>query len=241
MNQQTLAAAFTAAAAEINTLSRAFAETPTEQAAASIDNSQKIYQVQAQMQVAKIDPAADKAITEAYGNAKAAIEAKDGDVYRVQRQLILKGFLHATYTGAKHALDAGNVQEAEPWVQYVQDMARWDANHEAVIAMKDLQAGNKTVRGTVQGAIYGWYASQVKSEIEASIGNMKKGHMGSAHVEAIEAAEYLKPIEPEMGTKLGATKMKELNQQLAQYHDATAKKDLPRAEGIAKTIVGILE
>ncbi len=240
MNQQTLAAAFTAAAADVNTLSRAFAETPTPQAAASIDNSQNIYQAQAQKQVAKTDPTADKAITEAYGKAKAAIQAKDGDAFRVQRQLILKGFLHASYTGAKRALDANNVQEAEPWVQYVQQMARWDANHEAVAAMKDLQAGKTAAKAKVQGAIYGWYAAQVKAEVEASIGNMKKGNLGSAHVEAIEAAEYLKPIQPEMGTKLGATKMRELNQQLEQYRDATAKKDLPRAEGIAKTIVGIL-
>ena len=238
MQQQSIPEAFTAISADISQLARNFAETPQTQALATVEASLGLYQQQAQTHVSEVSEAVNTAILAAYGEARAACQKNDGDGFRVQRQHILKGFLHASYIAQKRALDSSKLQEAVPWVQYIGQMARWDSTtHEALRA---LEGNAQEAKTKVQPAVLGWFASQVRSEVEASIKNMKEGRGSQAFVESVEAILYLTPIETDLGAEIGQEKSNTLRDALYRYKDAASEKSVSLAESIATEVSAIL-
>ncbi len=223
---------------------RGFADMATQDRVAAVDAATTKYDGNLKSQIEKTAPAAGSAIVAAFAAVRKACEDDDSEVFRLQRQTVLKNFLHACYIGTASSFAAADADGASSWLAYIASMAKWEDDHEVMVAMAGASAGGASLDAAsalVQARLLVWFADQIGIEAEEAIGAMEKGRLFQAHLEAVEAIEFWRAIASDLTATLGAEKAARIKDLVASFYEVTKAKDEAQIVVVSTELKEVME
>jgi hypothetical protein len=239
-----ISAVITAVTDKLHPVWRGFADMTQEARVSAVDVSANMYEADLRTQVEKSAPAAGTAILSAFSGMKKACTDDDSEVFRLQRQTLLKNFLHACYTGTVTSLNASDAAGASTWLAYIASMAKWEDDHEVMVAMMAAESGSVALDAAaslVRDRLLAWFAEQIGIEAEEAIGAMERGRLFQAHLEAVEAIEFWRAIDGDLVTTLGSEKASQIKNLVASFYDVTKAKDEAKIIAVSTELKDVME
>jgi len=236
--------AITAVTDELHPVWRGFADMPQEARLAAVGASANKYEGDLRTQVEQSAPAAGTAILSAFSGMQKACTDDDSEVFRLQRQTLLKNFLHACYTGTVTSLEASDGAGASTWLAYIASMAKWEDDHEVMVSMKAAGSDGPQLAAAaslVKTRLLGWFAEQIGIEAEEAIGAMERGRLFQAHLEAVEAIEFWRAIDVDLAANLGSAEASRIKDLVASFYDVTKAKDEAQIVVVSTELKDVME
>lgn len=236
MSNTNILDAITAVTDELFPVWRGFADMAAQDRVAAVDAAVNKYDGALRSQVEKTAPAAGAAILTAFAEVKKACEEDDSETFRLQRQTILKNFLHACYTGTLGSLAAADANSASSWLAYIGNMAKWEDDHEVIACMRGAQSGAISLDDAallVRERLLVWFAQQIGIEAEEALGAVERGRSFQAHLEAVEAIEFWKAIASDLDANLGAERALRIKDLVASFYAVTKAQDSEQTVAVA--------
>ena len=223
---------------------RGFADMASQDRVAAVDAAITKYDGNLKSQIEKTAPAAGAAIVAAFSAVRQACEDDDSEAFRLQRQTVLKNFLHACYAGTIRSFSAADVEAASSWLAYIASMAKWEDDHEVMVAMTGASAGGASLNrasSLARARLLIWFADQIGIEAEEAIGAMEKGRLFQAHLEAVEAIEFWRAIASDLEETLGAEQAARIKDLVASFYDVTKAKDEAQIVVVSMELKEVME